>query len=124
MTDILAKFNKQLRTFIKKLEVIIPSEEISNISLYTPLILDTSTIYIEYFYTNISSQYFTYIKTRDETFILKFDINILPSLPNRVNEISETFRNMWINELSDEYKKIIWEYFYVLSVLANKYYVK
>ena len=117
-------FLKQLDNFINELCTIFPkSKDISlfadkyNLirSVNSGLIIDYFTLYI---YPHKNK-----INNKDESFFLEGggqdEIKDTSGLKFRDN-----IKTLWINEMSDENKEIIWKYFNIFILLCEKYLIE
>ena len=117
-------FLKQIDNFIKELCIIFPnSKDILLLSEKYSLIRNiNSNLIIEYFISYIYPHKST-INNEDESFFLKGggqdEIKDKSGLKFRDN-----IKTLWINEMSEENKEIIWKYFKIFMLLSDKYIVE
>jgi hypothetical protein len=117
-------FLKQIDNFINELCIIFPnSKDILLLSEKYSLIRNiNSNLIIEYFVSYIYPHKNT-INNEDESFFLngggQDEIKDKSGLKFRDN-----IKTLWINEMSEENKEIIWKYFKIFMLLTDKYIVE
>jgi hypothetical protein len=117
-------FLKQIDNFINELCIIFPnSKDILLLSEKYSLIRNiNSNLIIEYFVSYIYPHKNT-INNEDESFFLngggQDEIKDKSGLKFRDN-----IKTLWINEMSEENKEIIWKYFKIFMLLSDKYIVE
>jgi hypothetical protein len=110
-------FNKYLKEFCQKLNVMIPENEHITLvnNVYDSGLLLDNRAYIRNFYKHVN-EYHQDILNQNEKVFLNKNLNFLPYS----NEIDE-FKVIW-TKLSKDYQLVIWNYLKVLSTLAGKVY--
>jgi hypothetical protein len=73
---------------------------------------------IRLFHTHVISKYANEIKTKDEVFFLKKEINDI-KLDNTDIDIIDHVKLLWI-ELDPDTKSNIWKYIQILAILSDK----
>ena len=113
------KFNKVVNNFLNDLSSILPKEkdilvfqsQISVMEMVDPSKMIKSFIKFAFPFKDK-------IVNKDEKFFLGEG-----NVPIEADYMSESIhlKKLWENKLSDENKEIVWKYFQVLTVLAEKY---
>lgn len=118
-------FNQKVTEFMNDLILAYPEIEqfkslkaaftvLKNVSEQTPL---------KYYNKYVVAKYRQQIKDRDEDFFLKCkdyeDIKDVSSQPEYWEDFLEQLKTMWV-PMSQENKEAIWNYFTILTVLAEK----
>ena len=113
------KFNKVIISFLDELLAILPEEK--NIKVFknqlsaVEYVSETKIIksFIEYGYP-----YKTHILSKDESFFLKYgNVKVEGDYMSEALQL----KRLWETKLSKENKEVVWKYFKVLILLAEKY---
>lgn len=112
------KFNKIVEKFLEELGSILPDEKdivIFQSQLGVMTMVDPSKIiksFIQHLYP-----YKDKIMSKDEAFFLGDGVQIKQDYLSEAIHLTE----LWKNKLSEQNKQVVWKYFQVMTVLAEKF---
>ena len=112
------RFNKTINKFLDELHKILPNEKdikIFQSQIDVALMFDESKVLKSFI--QFVSPYKKQIIDKDEKFFLGDNIGIEKDYMSKAIHITD----LWKNKLSNENKVIVWKYFQVLVILADKH---
>lgn len=112
------RFNKTINKFLEELQKILPNEK--DITIFQSQI-DVALMFDE---TKVLKSFIQFvlpykkqILEKDEKFFLGNNVEIEKDYMSQAIHLTD----LWKNKLSDNNKIIVWKYFQVLTILAEKY---
>lgn len=112
------RFNKTINKFLEELQKILPNEKditIFQSQIDVTLMFDESKVLKSFI--QFVLPYRKQILEKDENFFLGNNVGIEKDYMSKAIHLT----NLWKNKLSDNNKIIVWKYFQVLIILADKY---
>ena len=112
------RFNKTINKFLEELQKILPGEKdipIFQSQIDVTLMFDESKVLKSFI--QFVSPYKQQIIDKDEKFFLGDNVEIEKDYMSQAIHLTD----LWKNKLSNENKLIVWKYFQVLVILADKH---
>lgn len=112
------RFNKTINKFLEELQKILPGEKdipIFQSQIDVTLMFDESKVLKSFI--RFVLPYKKQILEKDEKFFLGNNIEIEKDYMSHSIHLTD----LWKNKLSDNNKIVVWKYFQVLTILADKY---